>query len=480
MIVRQEIMDFAREFGLAPNVIEKDYVLGWMLAGIFADAELGPSWVFKGGTCLKKCYFETYRFSEDLDFTLSDPAHLDEAFLFRAFGRIAAWVYEQAGIELPQETIRFELYDNKRGHRSAQGRVGYRGPMGRGGDAPRIKLDLTNDEVLVLEPVVRDVHHPYSDGSPELMKIWCYSFEEVFAEKVRALAERSRPRDLYDVVHLYRHDELRPDRAIILDALRKKCAFKEIPTPTAALIQTADVRDEMEADWTEMLGHQLPTLPPFAQAWDEIPKLFDWLAGTVEKPIRPLMQTGGAGGTEIDESWRPPAMATAWGTSTPLESIRFAAANRLCVDLAYQNSRRLIEPYSLRRSKDGNLLLYAAKHETGEPRAYRVDRIEGARTTQTSFVPRYVVELTPSGPISARPLARQAVSSRLPRVSTPRVPRRAATRSTFSAGPRHVFQCTSCGRKFTRGTYSGTLNAHKDRNGYPCPSRVGFFVQTKD
>ncbi|HEY0410225.1 MAG TPA: nucleotidyl transferase AbiEii/AbiGii toxin family protein [Candidatus Dormibacteraeota bacterium] len=24
----------------------------------------------KGGTCLRKCYYETYRFSEDLDFTL--------------------------------------------------------------------------------------------------------------------------------------------------------------------------------------------------------------------------------------------------------------------------------------------------------------------------------------------------------------------------------------------------------------------------
>ncbi|MEK6697505.1 MAG: hypothetical protein AABZ10_00530 [Nitrospirota bacterium] len=34
MIDRREIMDFSREFGLAPNVVEKDYVLGWLLAGI--------------------------------------------------------------------------------------------------------------------------------------------------------------------------------------------------------------------------------------------------------------------------------------------------------------------------------------------------------------------------------------------------------------------------------------------------------------
>lgn len=90
---------------------------------------------------------------------------------------------------------------------SAEGRLGYRGPMQRRGDPARIKLDLTIDEVLVLGPVLRKVHHPYSDGPGEGIHIRCYPFEEVFAEKIRALAERERPRDLYDVVHLYRHDE---------------------------------------------------------------------------------------------------------------------------------------------------------------------------------------------------------------------------------------------------------------------------------
>ena len=41
------------------EVIEKNYVLGWMLWGIGGDPVLGDQWVFKGGTCLKKCYIET-------------------------------------------------------------------------------------------------------------------------------------------------------------------------------------------------------------------------------------------------------------------------------------------------------------------------------------------------------------------------------------------------------------------------------------
>jgi predicted nucleotidyltransferase component of viral defense system len=72
MIDRREILDAAAQTSLTPHVVEKDYVLGWMLAGISRHPELADNWVFKGGTCLKKCFFETYRFSEDLDFTLRD------------------------------------------------------------------------------------------------------------------------------------------------------------------------------------------------------------------------------------------------------------------------------------------------------------------------------------------------------------------------------------------------------------------------
>ena len=75
MISKNEIIEIATSNNISPQVIEKDYVLGWILAGINQHESI-KHWVFKGGTCLKKCYFETYRFSEDLDFTLSDPAHI--------------------------------------------------------------------------------------------------------------------------------------------------------------------------------------------------------------------------------------------------------------------------------------------------------------------------------------------------------------------------------------------------------------------
>lgn len=120
MINRAEILGLANTLGLEARVIEKDYVLGWVLHGI----AIGPSWVFKGGTCLKKCYFETYRFSEDLDFTIADPAQIDEGFMLKRFRMISARLYDETGIEIPAELMRFKVWDNKRGKRAGEGRRG--------------------------------------------------------------------------------------------------------------------------------------------------------------------------------------------------------------------------------------------------------------------------------------------------------------------------------------------------------------------
>lgn len=238
--------EVANETGLQPHVIEKDYVIGWVLAGIYSHPELRDNWVFKGGTCLKKCFFDTYRFSEDLDFTLRDPSHLNEEFLARVLGEAADWVYQSSGIQVPADELKVEVYTNKAGITGGQGRIYYRNPLQHTRNSPgRIKLDLTAHEVLVREPVRREVLHPYSDRPTDGIFSLSYDFAEVFAEKTRALAERTRPRDLYDVINLFRRPEAQDARNDIRQVLSKKCAFKNISVPTHADLRP--FRDEVAA-----------------------------------------------------------------------------------------------------------------------------------------------------------------------------------------------------------------------------------------
>lgn len=277
MISKQEIMTHAHDQKLAPNIIEKDYILSCILTGIAHTPKLASKWVFKGGTCLKKCFFENYRFSEDLDFTLIDADQMSESFLKNQFEQIAGWIYDQSGLEIPAEYIQFELYINPRGNVSAEGRISYKGPMQRRSNLPRIKLDLTADEKIVLAPEMRKIYHPYSDALCKNTMIQTYCIEEIFAEKLRALFDRLRPRDLYDVVHLHHDQRWQPDRNKLLTSLKLKCEYKNIEILTTTSILKKSEVSELKAEWDNMLSHQINKLLPFEDYWQKLPDILSWI-----------------------------------------------------------------------------------------------------------------------------------------------------------------------------------------------------------
>jgi predicted nucleotidyltransferase component of viral defense system len=482
VIPSRDLLETARVLSLEPRIVEKDYVLGWLLAAIYAQPELAETWVFKGGTCLKKCYFETYRFSEDLDFTITDPGQIDEPHLREVFTGVCEWTYDRSGIEAFPDRLRFEVYADRRGSLSCEGRFYYRGPVSPRGDPPMIKLDLSSDELLALEPVVREVNHPYADRPVEGIHARCYAFEEIFAEKVRALGERCRPRDLYDVIHLYRRDDKDRAASQVHAVLESKCQFKGIAAPT--LDALAPYREELATEWSNMLAHQLQFLPPMEEFWNQLSEVFRWLEGSTDRPaLRSL--SGQAGETLLPREEASLQAAQLNIGRSALESVFFAAANHLCIDLRYDNRTRRIEPYSLRRTREGHLLLYGCNAQTGEIRSYRVDRIQDASVTGQAFSPRFAVELTDRGPSSAPPAARrppiQALPPTLSPGKRPRARRQQSRRARGSTGtgPRYVYQCPMCGRRFTHTTRSASLRPHKNRQGSRCSGRRGTFVGIK-
>ena len=128
MITKAAILACAEREGLLPTTIEKDYTLGWILYGVTGHA-VASKWVFKGGTCLKKCFFNTYRFSEDLDFTiLFDVPYTGNAISETLTG-IMEWVESESGIGFSSDGLALDEYKNPRGNTSFQAKISFAGPL---------------------------------------------------------------------------------------------------------------------------------------------------------------------------------------------------------------------------------------------------------------------------------------------------------------------------------------------------------------
>ena len=407
MIEKNEIIIFAKSLGLNPDTVEKDYVLSWLLWGINNDHDFSTKWLFKGGTSLKKCFFETFRFSEDLDFTITDASHLSIDFLKDKFYAITENIYNETGIEFFKDSFKFKILPKENGKLSAQGTIQYNGPLRRkqGHNTQNfasIKLDLTTNEVIVLQPQKMKVHHPYSDEPST--KIWstCYAFEEVVAEKIRALAERARPRDLYDVIHFFRNRQIIDNLQLVYNTLTKKCSYKKIPVPTYSSIENHQKREELDSQWHHMLAHQLPTLPPLDSFWRDLEPFFNWLEGNLkEQQLVSSLEMDG-------EIFQPDRISSTLTVNAVIHKIQFAAANRICIELTYDNKTRVVEPLSFRRTKIGKQLFYGHEIEAGYPKAFTLQKIQGVTITNTPYNERqYLIEINASGNIAMPPLRRK-------------------------------------------------------------------------
>ena len=273
MISAAVLNNKAHQWRVREDVVEKDYVIGWALWAIGFEPRLADSWAFKGGTCLKKCYLDTPRFSEDLDFTVlpNGPSKPDE--VLAILQDLAGRLQDASGIDFTGRSPRVRMRPNGQ---SLEAGIYYRGPRNSPSYA-RIRLDLTIAEDVVCPTAPRRIVHEYPDALPTPAEVRCYGIEELFAEKLRAMGERTRPRDLYDIVTLFRQRNLLPSPESVRSIFREKCEAKGLPEFTLDAIQASPLLAELEAEWSNMLAHQLPDLPSLADFWDELPSLFEWL-----------------------------------------------------------------------------------------------------------------------------------------------------------------------------------------------------------
>ncbi|MDD3534510.1 MAG: nucleotidyl transferase AbiEii/AbiGii toxin family protein, partial [Candidatus Cloacimonetes bacterium] len=193
------------------QVIEKDYAIGYILAGIARNSYLRERLVFKGGTALKKLYFGNYRFSEDLDFSGRDLSAPEDVEKHIGNAVKAAWeMLDKSG----PFSLDLERYAEKHPHPHGQEAfvVSVKYPW-HPRHLCRIKVEISRDEPVMRRPLELGIIHPYT-GEDFSETLPVYTLEEIVAEKLRALLQtheklvtrgwhRSRARDYYDLWRIF-------------------------------------------------------------------------------------------------------------------------------------------------------------------------------------------------------------------------------------------------------------------------------------
>jgi uncharacterized protein len=239
-------------------VLERDYCLAWFLVGL-SRTKLRERLAFKGGTALKRCYFGDYRFSEDLDFTLTAEAPFD--LIRKELDPVFAEVRRSGGV-----SIRFAHEDTQSHQNSHTFYLSYEGPLPPTARAKEVKVDITIKEEIVFPLESRRVSRAYQEYEdlPENAEILTYSLSEIVSEKVVALldAARNEPRDLYDLWFLTSNGHV--DLGSVKHAIEKKWAFrKRKPADAREVLVSKEAR--YKKLWEVRLAAQMAELPEFGE-----------------------------------------------------------------------------------------------------------------------------------------------------------------------------------------------------------------------
>jgi len=240
--------------GLPAGLIEKDYVNTLILSGVYQHPFTKEMLAFKGGTAIYKLYFPTkWRFSEDLDFTATYGTNGNE--VIGIFGEILDKLNE------PDPNI-FIMHSSHSNPGYVQMKIQYNGPLG-GRNTTKIDISLREN---VHFPVIKMIYKPqYVDMHDFTLS--AYSIEEIMVEKIRALFQRTRVRDLFDVHKLVQVKDF--DQKQIREGLKLKSIEKDIELNTASVFNEK-IKNELAGYWEKGLGLLTKDLPEYDDVYADV------------------------------------------------------------------------------------------------------------------------------------------------------------------------------------------------------------------
>jgi predicted nucleotidyltransferase component of viral defense system len=453
MIEREEIESACHKLGVQPPDIQRDYLYGWLLAGIYSNNNLHDgSLVLKGGNAFRKGYFVSTRFSGDLDFAA--PTGLDSEHFLEVLNDACRMAQAHTG-------VRFDLNRNahinqrcidkdKIVHKYSLYFQDFYGHVNS--IVIALRIDVTEFGRIYLPVQNRHLIHPYSDKEECKSTIAVVSLEEALADKLKCLIQRTMSNDLFDLVYsIFVNNDIEIDKSILVGTFLRKTIFESSP-PAALQLLLATPFEIMKKYWDKIVCAPESRL--------EFSSAVENFKGELQSMFSSFQY-----GETNQLAFFPAELRT---------PILIAGRSKTLIRMEYDGVERLVEPYSLafkwRKGGVGQEYLYVWDQTGGRASGPGIKslfnwKISKLENTSIRFDPRFEIELAKAGELGKRT-----------DFNDPQAPRRARSPQRNYKRPRYQVRCAYCQREFPRTTPSTVMRPHKDKFGNRCPGKRGYRI----
>lgn len=330
-----------------------------------------------------------------------------------------------------------------------------------GKDSPidlKVSMDLTRFDRVLLPLQMVALIHPYSDAHEAECMIRCMKLEEIIATKLKCLMQRQHAPDLFDYAYSIKLLGGQLDKAEVARTLIRKTIFERNPAVLKEILASI-------------------ALGVFRERWAKSIVVAKQIVLDVEEAIRSLM----ADLEVLFEPFPDNGYADfAYFRASLRVPIMDAGRTMTLLRIVYKGQERMVEPYSLKyqQRRDGAqveyFLAYKISGGESEPgiKRFLPSGMQSITNTDTTFEPRYPIELRKAGEM---PVERYLFDPNRPDRAAPLRP----SHHLMASRRVYIYQCSRCGKRFTRHTRSAALRPHKDKQGSPCYGRYAIYVDTR-
>ena len=232
MVSRNDIIIIAKKEKLPLGIIEKDFVLTYMLKKIY-ESEFKNKLVFKGGTALHKLYLHK-RISIDLDFTELESIDINKLKKL-----------------IEDKEINSKIKDINETNNSIKIVLSYISVLEYKNN---IIIDISKREKPILNLINKKIKSYYFKD----IEVLTFQLEELIAEKIRAIIQRNKPRDYLDIYYILNKKNFNIKKSF--EIAKQKLKVDNDILDTKRIFNDLDV---VKSLWEQDLRGILPNIPNF-------------------------------------------------------------------------------------------------------------------------------------------------------------------------------------------------------------------------